>query len=342
VSFAIRVLSDPPCSAPALDGETILASLLQAGVPFPHNCQSGNCGACKCELVDGDVLELPYSEYALSAEERSRNLILACRTQVWGDCTVRPLEADETVLHPSRVMRCRLVDVADLTHDIKALRLAVEAGGPYSFSAGQHAKLKFGPGIPERSYSMANRPEDATLEFFVRQMPRGQASGYVFTSLHLGDEITVSGPLGNAYLRENHAGPILAVAGGSGLAPIKSIVATALAAQPERHVHLYFGVRDERDVFFESELAELARRHPNLDVQIVLSQPNGPTSRRRGLVGDIVSADLAALDGFKAYVAGPPPMVESLQASLTQKGLALRDVHADAFYSQAEDAFNVS
>lgn len=342
MTFAIRVLSEPPRSVPALDGETILASLLQAGVPFPHNCQSGNCGACKCELVEGDVLELPYSEYALSAEERSRNLILACRTQVWSDCSVRPLEADETVLHPSRVLRCRVVGAESLTHDIKQLRLAVDAGGPYSFSAGQHAKLKFGPGIPERNYSMANRPSQALLEFLVRSMPQGRASGYVFTSLHVGDEVTVSGPLGNAYLRDNHRGPILAVAGGSGMAPITSIVETALEADPTRRIHLYFGVRDERDVFFEARLAELARLHPQLLVQLVLSQPSGPTSRSSGLVSDAVDADLSSLDGFKAYVAGPPPMVEALQRQLTGKGMPLRDVHADAFYSQAEDAFNVS
>src|SRR5688500_9965322 len=176
MSSQIRVLGSPPVSAPALTGETILESLLQAGVAFPHNCQSGNCGACKCELVDGDILELPYSEYALSAEERARNLILACRTQVWGDCTVRPLEAEEMVLHPSRVMRCRLVDFTDLTHDIKRLELAIEAGGPYTFSAGQHARLKFAAGIPERSYSMANHPDENRLVFYIRRIPRGQAS----------------------------------------------------------------------------------------------------------------------------------------------------------------------
>jgi len=342
MTFAIRVLSDPPRSAPALDGETILASLLQAGVPFPHNCQSGNCGACKCELVEGDVLELPHSEYALSAEERSRNLVLACRTQVWGDCVVRPLDADETVLHPSRVMRCRLVAATDLTHDVKQLELAVEAGGPYSFSAGQHAKLKFGPGIPERSYSMANRPDEGLLEFFVRLVPRGQASGYVFTNLHVGDAITVSGPLGNAYLRANHSGPMLAVAGGSGMAPILSVVETALDADPERRIRLYFGVRDERDVFLEHRLAELERRYQNLSVSIVLSQPSGPTARRSGLLSDAVDEDLSSFEDFKAYVAGPPAMVEALQRKLTSRGMALRDVHADAFYSQAEDAFNVS
>ncbi|HET9933416.1 MAG TPA: 2Fe-2S iron-sulfur cluster-binding protein [Polyangiaceae bacterium] len=341
MSSKIRVLSDPPESAPALAGETILESLLQAGLAFPHNCQSGNCGACKCELVEGDILELPYSEYALSAEERSRGLILACRTQVWGDCSVRPLGADEMVLHPSRVMRCRVVEIQELTHDIRGLSLAIESGGPYGFSAGQHARLKFGPGIPERSYSMASLPGDSMLEFYVRLTARGQASGYVFSNLRVGAEVTVSGPLGNAYLRENHRGPLLAVAGGSGMAPIKSIVETALRNDPTRTVHCYFGVRDERDVYVESRLRELAQRHPNLRVHVVLSEASGATTRRTGTVATAVMEDFKEFPGFKAYVAGPPPMVEAVQRELVARGMAIRDIHADAFYSQADDAFNL-
>ena len=341
MSSRIQVLGQPPRSAPVRAGETILECLLQAGIAFPHNCQLGNCGACKCELVDGDVLELPSSEYALSAEERSRKLILACRTQAWGDCTVRMLDADETVLHPSRVMRCTVTGLADLTHDIKRIELAISAGGPYSFSPGQHARLKLGPGIPERSYSMANRPDQTSLEFYVRQVPRGLASGFIFTNLRVGSEVTVSGPFGNAYLRDGHGGPILAVAGGSGMAPIKSIVDTALLADPEREVHLYFGVRDERDVYLESWLAELQRRHRRLSTHVVLSQPSGPTTRRVGLLSDIVAAQFESVEGFKAYVAGPPHMVEATQRELEARGLAVRDIHADAFYDQTQDSFNL-
>lgn len=337
----IRVLTDPPRSAPATEGETILANLLQAGVPFPHNCQAGNCGACKCELVEGDIQELPYSEYALSAEERARNLILACRTQAWGDCAVRMLEAEEVVLHPSRVMRCRVRGLSDLTHDIKELRLSIEAGGPFSFSAGQHAQLKLAAGLQARNYSMANHPDDRTLEFQIRHVPGGQASGYVFGDLKTGDEITVSGPLGGAYLRENHRGPMLAVAGGSGMAPIKSILQTALRIDPAREIHLYFGVRAERDVYMEPYLKGLARRHPGFTYDIVLSEPAGDTKRRTGLVGAAVAADFRFFAGYKAYLAGPPPMVEATQQLLIDKGMALRDIHADAFYSQADDAINL-
>lgn len=338
----IRILTDPPQSVPAQTGETILANALRAGIAFPHNCQSGNCGACKCELVEGDMLELPYSEYALSPEERSRNLILACRAQVWGDCTVRLLEAEEVVLHPSRVLRCRVLALDDLTHDIKELKLAIEAGGPFTFSAGQHARLKFGPGISERNYSMANHPSHSSLEFHIRAVPRGQASGYVFSNLHIGHEVKVSGPLGNAYLRENHRGPLLVVAGGSGMAPIKSICEAALRSDPARRIRLYFGVRDEKDVYLEEWLERHAREHPNFSYEIALSQAAAKTSRRRGFLKEVIGADLDSVEGFKAYLAGPPPMVESVQEALLGKGMALRDIHADAFYSQADDAFNLT
>jgi CDP-4-dehydro-6-deoxyglucose reductase/ferredoxin-NAD(P)+ reductase (naphthalene dioxygenase ferredoxin-specific) len=189
---------------------------------------------------------------------------------------------------------------------------------------------------------MANRPDEGTLEFFVRQVPRGQASGYVFTSLHVGAEVTVSGPLGNAYLRENHRGPLLAVAGGSGLAPIKSIVETALKNDAARQIHLYVGVRDERDVYLEPYLQELGQRHPGLSTHVVLSEASRASARRTGLVSAAVLEDIRSFEGFKAYVAGPPPLVEALQRELEAKGMARRDIHADAFYGEGEDAFNLT
>src|SRR3989442_7104581 len=127
-------------------GDTILASLLRAGVPFPFSCQAGNCGTCKCELVSGDILELEHSEHALGAAERAKGIILACRTQVWDDTVVRRIDAEELVLHPSRIMRCRVLELEDLTHDIKGLRLAVEAGGPMTLSAGENPQTQFAPG----------------------------------------------------------------------------------------------------------------------------------------------------------------------------------------------------
>jgi CDP-4-dehydro-6-deoxyglucose reductase/ferredoxin-NAD(P)+ reductase (naphthalene dioxygenase ferredoxin-specific) len=317
---------------PVEAGDTILASLLRAGVPFPFSCQAGNCGTCKCELVSGDVLELEHSEHALAPEERAKGIVLACRTQVWDDTVVRRIDAEELVLHPSRVMRCRVLALEDLTHDIKGVRLAIEAGGPFIFSAGQYAQLEFAPGL-SRHYSMANTPQEAELAFHIRHLPGGRTSAYAATQLKVGDKVKVSGPLGVAYLRESHAGPALLVAGGSGLAPVQSILCTMLERGHAAPVTLYFGVRSERDLYHEALLKDLAARHPNFSYQVVLSEQKGAPGRRYGLVHQVIELPQDAAS-VMAYLAGPPVMVEAATALLRSRGLAPRQIHADAFYNQ--------
>jgi ferredoxin-NAD(P)+ reductase (naphthalene dioxygenase ferredoxin-specific) len=316
---------------PVEAGDTILASLLRAGVPFPFSCQAGNCGTCKCELVSGDVLELGHSEHALSAEERARGLILACRTQVWDDTVVRRIDAEELVMHPSRIMRCRVLEIEPLTHDIRGVRLAVEAGGPLTFSAGQYAEVEFAPGL-SRHYSMANTPDEPELVLHVRHMPGGRSSAYVANRLRVGDKAKVSGPLGVSYLRDQHRGPVLLVAGGSGLAPMQSILCTLLERGHAAPVHLYFGARSERDVYHEALLKDLAARHANFAYQVVLSEQIGAPGRRYGLVHEAIETPLA--QDLMAYLAGPPVMVEAATARLRAEGLGPRRIHADAFYDQ--------
>jgi CDP-4-dehydro-6-deoxyglucose reductase/ferredoxin-NAD(P)+ reductase (naphthalene dioxygenase ferredoxin-specific) len=339
LNHTITIEGDPQ-TVPAEDGETILAAALRNGVGFAYSCEAGNCGTCKCEYVSGEIFELEYSEHALSVAERARNVVLACRTQVWSDVQIRRLSAEEFVVHPSRVMQCRVTEVAALTHDVLRLRFAIDTGGPFTFSAGQFAKLEFAFAAHQpRDYSMANAPGEPGLEFHVRVLAGG-VSGLVRDQLKVGDRVRISGPFGTSYLRAQHTGPIIAVAGGTGLAPIRSIVAAALAAGVPGPIHLYFGVRDERDVYGEGELREWQKRHPNLHVHVVLSEPAAPVQgqRRTGMVTDAVRADFDSLAGFHAYLAGPPVMVDAAGEILREKGLSARDMHADAFYSAAPPA----
>lgn len=332
MSYRIEV-ADTADSATAEPGETVLDAMLRAGVAFSYSCQAGNCGSCKCEHLEGEIFELEYSEHALSAEERSKNLILACRTQVWGDARVRRLNTEEVVLNPSRVMRCRVAGLASLTHDIREVRLKVEAGGPFIFSAGQYAQIEFAPGLA-RHYSMANTPEQDELVFQIRHMPGGRTSGFVATQLKPGEGVKVSGPHGVSYLRDKHAGPVLLIAGGSGLAPVESLLHTLLGRGHAAPIALYFGVRAERDVYHEAELRALAAAHPNFRYFIVLSEQAEAPGRRSGYVHEAAAGDLAGVEGWKAYLAGPPVMVEAATEMLKAKGLAQRDIHADAFYNQ--------
>ena len=317
-------------------GATILETALEAGIAYPHGCQSGNCGTCKSHLVKGEVSMEGYSEFALAGDEKERGLILACRAVPWEDCEVAWLEEDDLIVHPRRVLFCKVVGLDDATHDIKRVRLEILSGGPFDFSAGQYASVTFA-GCQPRDYSMANVPGDPVLEFHVRRSVGGTVSAYVAEKLKLGDSVRVEGPFGASYLRESHRGPIIAVAGGSGLAPIKSIVERALAQALPQHIYLYFGVRTERDLYLHDHFAALAKAHDTLHFTPVLSEAaNG--GHRTGLVHEAVARDFDELDGCKAYLAGPPVMVEAATRLFEQRGMRRIDIHADAFYTAAEMA----
>ncbi|WP_281301026.1 MULTISPECIES: 2Fe-2S iron-sulfur cluster-binding protein [unclassified Iodidimonas] len=326
-------------------GRTILDAAMLAGGPFPYSCRSGNCGTCKCRLLSGEVEMSPFSEFALSADEEKRGFILACRAVPWSDCEIELADEDDQMVHPMRDMACVVKAITPLTHDIIGLRLSILSGGPFTFTPGQFADVAL-PDQPARSWSMASQPDDDFLEFYVRILPDGRASRYLADHLQPGDQVRVKGPSGTAALREERRGPILAIAGGSGLSPIKSIIDRAAKLGWAEPVHFYFGVRDERDLYLVDHFEGLCAAHPHFHFTPVLSAPCDAVlkaaQRRFGLVTDIVKEDLphlspsGTLEGFTAYLAGPPPMVEAAERLLPDLGIAPNAIHADAFYSEAD------
>lgn len=329
IASAARTIDVPP-------GTTILDAALDAGIAYPFGCQSGNCGACKSHLAKGEVTMGGYSEFALSDDEKARGLILACRAVPGAESEVAWLEEDDLIVHPRRLLACKVVSVDDATHDIKRIRLEIVSGGPFDFSAGQFASVTF-EGCPPRDYSMANVPGDPVLEFHVRRTVGGATSAHVSEKLKAGDSVRVEGPFGPSYLRESHRGPIIAVAGGSGMAPIKSVIERALQKELPQHIYFYFGVRSERDLYLHDHFAALAEKHRNLHFVPVLSE-GGASTLRQGLVHEAVAQDFDEVDGCKAYLAGPPVMVEAATLMLEQRGMRRADIHADAFYTAAEMA----
>jgi naphthalene 1,2-dioxygenase ferredoxin reductase component len=335
MSFKVRIASaDRTIDVPT--GETILDAALEAGIGYPFGCQSGNCGACKSHLLKGEVSMEGYSEFALSDEEKASGLILACRAFPKTDTEVAWIEEDDLVSHPRQVLATKVLSIDDATHDIKRVRLEVVSGGPFYFSAGQFASVTF-EGCAPRDYSMANVPGDPVLEFHVRLGQAATTNAYVFEKLSVGDPVRVEGPFGASHLREAHRGPIIAVAGGSGMAPMKSIVERALALGMPQHIYFYFGVRTERDLYLHDHFTDLAKKHPTLHFIPVLSEGDG-IDRRCGLVHEAVAADWDEFDGCKAYLAGPPVMVEAATTLLEQRDMRRLDIHADAFYTAAEMA----
>lgn len=334
VSHTIRIDGSLD-QASAEDGDTILDALLMAGVGFGYSCQAGNCGSCKCELLSGDVTELEYSEHALAPSERARGLVLACRSQVWSDVAVRKLPEEEFLVHPSRILSCGVESLDRLTPDTWRLRLGIVAGGPFDFSPGQYAVLEF-PFAPgrERHYSIASRPEEPWLEFHVRESASG-VSASIGERLAPGDVVRVRGPHGHAYLRCAQDVPVITIAGGSGIAPLRAILSARHRSGARAPLHVYVGARAEHDLYAEAELRGFLDGCAESRLHVVLSEPESATERRTGMVTEAVAADFASLSGFVAYVAGPVAMVEAAVALLRLKGVSPRHIHCDAFTGPA-------
>jgi ferredoxin-NAD(P)+ reductase (naphthalene dioxygenase ferredoxin-specific) len=309
-------------------GSNLLTALREHKIPISYSCTAGRCGTCRCKVLLGDVLEA--GREAKITHPDDEGYVLACMSSVTTNCVVEVPEPDEVVTHPARVIKATVLAIEPMTHDIRRLRL--KPAKPLEFSPGQYATLQFGPGLA-RPYSMANVPGGDELEFHVRLVPDGRVTGHIETALAVGDAVRVSGPLGTAYLRRKHEGPMLCVAGGTGLAPVLSIVRAALAEGMSQPIHLYFGVRTERDIYGLPWLEQLRERHANLHLHVVVSTGEHDPRWRSGLVTDAFNQDWDSLAGWRAYLCGAPPMVEAAAMLARKKGVLAMHVYADAFYA---------
>lgn len=324
-------ITDWPERLDVFSDETILDALLRVGVPISHGCRSGTCGACKARLVRGEVELGSHSIYALTERDRTDGLVLTCRAFPKSDGEITRLGPDEVVAHPLFRLECEVSEITALTDEIRRIRLRVVAGGRFVFSAGQFVSVTFA-GQPPRDYSMANRPNDPVLEFHIRRVIGGTSSVHATTDLSIGDSARVDGPYGACWLRESHTGAIIAVAGGSGLAPMKSIIETALAKGMRQLIKLYVAAPSERGLYMEDHFRGLERRFGNFTFMPVLQSSNGATKRRVGAVHDVVLADGYDFTQMKVYAAGPPAMVDGLTRALIAHGVRPADIHAEPFH----------
>lgn len=312
-------------------GANLLETLRANDVPISYSCMSGRCGTCRCKVISGSVIDTGREAKITNPSEGE--YVLACTSVLSESCAIEIPEPDEIVTHPARIIKGTVTAIEEATHDIRIIRL--RPAKPLSFSPGQYATLQFTPDHI-RPYSMASLCTDEELEFHIRRVPDGRVTSYVFDQIKLGDVIRVSGPLGTAYLRTRHEGPLLCVAGGTGLAPILSIVRGAIAANMDNPIHLYFGVRSPQDIYRLDQLKVLQTLHSALKLNVIVTTDDGGTSgRRTGLVTEAIAEDIPDFQGWRAYVCGAPPMVEATAALLRQRHMDENHIHADAFYASA-------
>ena len=308
-------------------GSNLLDVLRSHQLPISYSCMSGRCGTCRCRVLSGEVRNSgPEAGRPHAGKDQ---YVLACQSVLTDNCAIELPEVDEVVVHTARVVKGTVTAIEAATHDIRRIR--VRLAKAIDFSAGQYVTVQF---TPEhiRPYSMASLSGDAEMEFQVRRVPDGRVTEFIFDELKVGAVVRISGPLGTAYLRQKHTGPMLCVGGGTGLAPVLSIVRGALAAGMQNAIHLYFGVRSTQDVYDAQRLHALAAEHPNVTVHIVVATGAAGAGQRSGLVTDAIEKDLGRLAGWRAYLCGAPAMVDALHLLVTRMGVAPSHVHADAFY----------
>jgi p-cymene monooxygenase electron transfer component len=301
-------------------GETVLERALKAGIAYPHDCTVGTCGSCRTRLVEGQVEAITPFGYTLSREELEAGYILACQALPKSDLVLEVDTAERRTPAP-RTVRATLVGLEDLTHDIKRATFALET--PLDYIAGQYANIAWPGDGRARSYSFSHAPlagGSAQISTFVRRAPSAFEARYL-----------IDGPHGDFWLRDGE-GPILCIAGGSGLAPILSLLQDAAERGVARDCILLFGARSARDLYAGEEIAGIAARWTaRFEYWPILSEATAD-GYREGLVTTHVASALQALGpGAQAYLCGPPAMIDAGIDAITRCGLALADIHYDRF-----------
>lgn len=316
--------------------QSILEAALAQGIAFPHSCTVGTCGSCKCRLVSGKIREITNFGYILSAEELQGDIILACQAAAKTDVELDVPGLEKKRLHPSGDFTGTITATEDLTHDIKRVTLSLDR--PIKFDAGQYAHLAVDEIFGARAYSFAMPPQtDGTGEvaFFIRHVPGGVFTDLLFSGGLDGKTLKVHGPSGNFWLRESRA-PIIAIAGGSGLAPLVSILEYALATNVGRPTVVLFGARTQADLYALDRIEAIAGAwNGSFNFIPVLSDEPGDSgwTGARGLVTEHIAAhasDLAS-DQTEAYLCGPPPMIDAAMPELAALGLTENHIHFDKF-----------
>lgn len=313
------------------EDQSVLDAALRANQWLPHSCTQGTCGTCKLKVLCGEVDHRDSPEYTLTTEERDSGLVLACRVTPRSDLVVEPMGAvdDRVPRHPLRDHEGTVVVLDDIAAATR--RLVVELDEEMQFNAGQYAELLIPGTTLARQYSMANPPsETRRLEFHIKLTEGGAATeGWIFRSLSVGDRISLRGPLGQFHLVDKTDGPVILIGGGTGLAPLKSIVQHALAEDLAPELYVYHGGRRKVDLYDVEFFRELDARHDHVHYRPVLSEQDWDGAT--GMVTDAVVADFASCKGMSAFLCGPPAMVAAAVKALKRRRMAPKLIFKEEF-----------
>ena len=322
------------------EGQTILDAALRAGIYLPHACCHGLCATCKVQVSDGEIEHGEASSFALMDFERDEGKCLACCATVQGDVVIEAeIDEDPDAENlPVRDFDGTVARIESLTPTIKGVWIKLDT--PMRFQAGQYVNLELPGGIGSRAFSIASPPSaDGEVELNIRIVPGGQGTTYVHETLRAGERVRISGPYGRFFVKKSAAVPVVLMAGGSGLSSPRSMILDLLEEGFERPITLVYGQRSRDELYYHDEFLALAAQHPNFRYVPALShEPEG--SDWSGFRGFVHEAAKSAFDndfrGHKAYLCGPPLMIEACISTLMQGRLFERDIYTEKFISAAD------
>jgi CDP-4-dehydro-6-deoxyglucose reductase len=332
--------------------ESVLDAALRGSLNLPHSCKGGNCGACRARLLQGEVHYPRGRPLGLSEAEVADGFVLLCQARARTDLIIETVEMrtpDQAVIKrlPARIERA-----VTLSHDVMGLHLRLPVAEEFSFEAGQYIDILL-PGGRRRSFSIASPPHDSRLlELHVRRVAGGEFTDRLFAPERRPQLLTIEGPIGQfvyqpgptatgAATADATAAPrMLMIGGGTGIAPLLSILRHVVENRIERDITVYWGVRSERDLYAHSVLEDLAKRGQRVRYTPVLSEPTPTWAGLRGWVHEAALGDIAprepatpdiAPSGYEVYAAGPPAMIEAVQRECRARGVGAGRLYFDSF-----------
>jgi CDP-4-dehydro-6-deoxyglucose reductase len=319
---------------PAEPGQTVLEAALAAGFVVPYGCRDGACGACKAQLERGTIDQGSVSDSALTGAERAAGLSLLCKARPLSDIEVTVRSITRAGDLPVKKLPCRVQSIERAADDVIVLKLKLPASEAFTFRAGQYVDFLL-EGGRRRSFSVANAPAVSDhIELHVRRIDGGRFTGHVFETMKPREILRFEGPLGSFMLSDADSRPTILLAGGTGFAPIKSIVEDCIAKGRRREFTLYWGARTPDGLYMDALARRWGSELPGFNYVPVVSEarPDDRWTGRTGLVHHALMADYADLSRHEVYACGAPAMIDASRADLVGKrGLASSSFFADAF-----------
>jgi benzoate/toluate 1,2-dioxygenase reductase subunit len=301
------------------DDQTVADASYRQRINIPLDCRDGACGTCKALCESGTYDGGAYIDDALPPDEAAVGYVLPCSMRPRSDLVLQIASTSDVAKTRAATYTATITKLERLSATTVALGVEIPNRSELAFLPGQYVNVAV-PGTDQtRSYSFSNAPHDEVLTFLVKLTPGGAMSDYLSQRAAVGDAISFTGPNGSFFLRETDR-PALLLAGGTGLAPVLSMLRTLRGGSGRRKAHLIYGVSSDEDLVALDEISEIASALPEFTWDFCVADPKS-TATNKGYVTSLIEPSHLYDGDVAVYLCGPPPMVESVRTHVTQAGI---------------------